>query len=388
MFKKMLALVLVSMVIMGLFVNTAQAVDAPSQWAQEAVDRAIEAELVPEALKADYTKPTTRAEFCALATLLYENIVGEITERKSFTDTDDIDVEKMASLDVVNGVGDDKFDPDAALNREQAATILARLAKAMGMSRAMGKASFSDIDNISQWALDAVGQMQSTGLMEGVGDNTFSPKGAYTREQSIVVMTRLYDAMQLGSVTIIYNVNEGEDAPSDHEIKIAPCSDELNATPFPWQQISFTISETEPTRSGYTFWGWTSDFYPGFDIRAAGDVYYATGSFVADGLIITLSAQWVEEGTPVGKVTVVYDADGGDEAPPSLSVDKTLKGEAEIEITKVIPTKSGFNFLGWVLVYKSYIYEPGEFMTYTSELADLYEDDSITFTAVWEEDPV
>ena len=46
------------------------------------------------------------------------------------------------------------------------------------------------------WAVDAVGQMQATGVMNGVGENTFAPDEDYTREQSIVTIMRLYDIVK------------------------------------------------------------------------------------------------------------------------------------------------------------------------------------------------
>ena len=163
----------------------------PSSWAADSVNKAISADLVPKTIQGRYTLPTTRAEFCALATSLYESYIGTITEQETFTDTWDPNVEKMAALKVVNGVGDNRFAPNDKLTRKQAATMLARLAAAMGVSLEGQAYSFADRDKISSWAQTAVGQMQSSGIMGGVGNNMFSPSGDYTREQSIVTIMRL-----------------------------------------------------------------------------------------------------------------------------------------------------------------------------------------------------
>jgi len=101
-------------------------------------------------------------------------------------------VEKAAFIGVVNGVGDNKFDPDAQLTREQAATMLSRLADAVGKPLPKQAAAFKDNGDISDWALESVGQMQAAGIMNGVGDNIFAPQDPYTREQSIVTILRLY----------------------------------------------------------------------------------------------------------------------------------------------------------------------------------------------------
>jgi hypothetical protein len=170
--------------------------DKPSAWAADFVKRANDLKLVPNELNSKYTQPITRAEYCALAAVLYEKLKGEITERKTFTDTVDVNVQKMGALKVVNGVGNDRFNPDSKLNREQSAVVLANLANALGKPLDKKPASFADKDIISSWALESVGQVQGASVMGGVGNNTFNPGGDYTREQSIITMLRLYDLMQ------------------------------------------------------------------------------------------------------------------------------------------------------------------------------------------------
>jgi len=166
----------------------------PSSWALAQVTAAIELNLVPRSLQLRYTQAITRAEFCELAVAFYENYTGEeITTRATFTDTADINVEKLASLQVVNGVGNNKFDPDSQLTREQAATMLTRLASAVYSPLPNNAATFVDNNAISKWAKDSVGQVQAAGIMEGIGNNTFAPKNPYTREQSILTMLRLWN---------------------------------------------------------------------------------------------------------------------------------------------------------------------------------------------------
>ena len=167
--------------------------EKPSSWAEAEVSAAVDAGLVPDYLRYDFTYPTTRAEFCALAVQVYEGVTGaEITERKKFDDTNSVEVEKMAALGVVNGMGDNEFAPNEPLTREQAATMLSRLAEVLEKPLPSQPSTFADNDSISTWAIDSVGQVQVAGIMGGVGNNTFSPTGAYTREQSIMTMLRLY----------------------------------------------------------------------------------------------------------------------------------------------------------------------------------------------------
>lgn len=168
----------------------------PSAWAAGQIEDAVKLGLVPENLQYNYTTATTRAEFCALAVALYETVTGkEITARASFSDTTDVNVQKMAALGVVAGVGDGKFAPDRKLTREQAGMVLAQLASALGKPLAENTASFADNAKISSWASKAVGQVQGAGIMSGTSNNNFSPKNDYTREQSISTILRMYDLL-------------------------------------------------------------------------------------------------------------------------------------------------------------------------------------------------
>ena len=167
-------------------------VESPSIWAVELVAAAIDAGLVPFNLQSRYNQATTRAEFTALAVVLYEMVAGEEIEgREKFEDTEDVNVEKAAAIGVVEGYGDGIFGPDDKLTREQAAVMLARLADALDFTLPAEAASFVDSDSIASWAITAVGQVQAAGIMEGVGEDTFAPKLPYERQQSIVTVLRL-----------------------------------------------------------------------------------------------------------------------------------------------------------------------------------------------------
>lgn len=165
----------------------------PSDWARAAVDEAAALGFVPVPLRTRYTQTITRAEFCALAVRLYEGLTGqEVAGRSSFTDTDDLNVEKAASLGVIAGMGGGIFAPDAPLNREQAAVILTSLARSLDAPLSPAAPAFADSGAISAWAADAVGQVQQAGIMSGTGGGNFSPKDTYTREQSVVTIMNLY----------------------------------------------------------------------------------------------------------------------------------------------------------------------------------------------------
>lgn len=167
--------------------------DKPSDWAQDEVAAAIAADLVPQSQRSKYTEDITRVEFCALATQIYETVKGEeIAGRSTFVDTDDVNVQKMAFLKVVDGRGENKFDPHSRITRQEAATILARLANAMGYPLPESTTSFNDQSFVADWAEKAVGQVAGAKIMNGTEENVFSPGMNYTRQQSILTILRLY----------------------------------------------------------------------------------------------------------------------------------------------------------------------------------------------------
>ena len=167
-----------------------------SNWAHDGINNAFANGLIPQNLQSQYTQAATRAEFAAFAVALYEAVTGrEITERATFNDTTDINVQKMGGLGIVTGVGGGDFNPSVELTREQAAVMLARLAYAMGQPLSSSAPTLADNNNISSWAVDSVGQIQAAGIMGGVGNNNFAPDGEYTREQSIITMLRLFELL-------------------------------------------------------------------------------------------------------------------------------------------------------------------------------------------------
>ena len=55
--------------------------------------------------------------------------------------------------------------------------------------------SFTDREDIADWALEDVALMSWLGIMKGVGDGRFDPLGEYTQEQCILSLLRLYEGV-------------------------------------------------------------------------------------------------------------------------------------------------------------------------------------------------
>jgi len=167
--------------------------DSPSSWAIESVSRAITDNLVPQELQRNFLYAITRVEFASLVVLLYENATGrEITERMMFNDTVDINAQKVGGLGILTGVGNGNFAPNDTLTREQAAVVLQRLARLMSIDIRSSNVAFTDMRDVSDWAVEAVEYMELSELMRGINEGMFAPQMIYTREQGIMTVRRIY----------------------------------------------------------------------------------------------------------------------------------------------------------------------------------------------------
>ena len=64
-----------------------------------------------------------------------------------------------------------------------------RAAEAVGKNlTAVSDSSFTDADQISEYAQDAVYTLANAGIINGMGDGTFAPKANATRAQASVII--------------------------------------------------------------------------------------------------------------------------------------------------------------------------------------------------------
>ena len=208
--------------------------DDPSEWARAEITEAIALGLVPHELQNRYTVPITRAEFAK--SIIYTCAAHEKMSTSDFAKAhkvngtphfDDLTSETEEysvyayEVGVVKGKSDSRFDPDSPITREEAAVMLYRAYLLCGGSFVNGTGvTFADREEISLWAVIETEAVASAGIMKGVGDGKFSPRGTYTREQCYLTLLRLYSALPDGTEhkEIIttkyfeYSINEKGDA--------------------------------------------------------------------------------------------------------------------------------------------------------------------------------
>ncbi len=130
--------------------------------------------------------------------------------------------------------------------------------------------------------------------------------------------------------SIAYNANGGVGAPTSQ-------SKDYGA--------DITLSNTVPTKAGYTFLGWSTSS------TAATATYQAGGNF-SGNTNTTLYAVW-----KAATYTVSYNANGGTGAPSS----QTKSYGVALTLSTAKPTRNGYTFLGWATssTATTATYQPG-----------------------------
>ena len=85
---------------------------------------------------------------------------------------------------------DGKMNPNDLLTREDMAVLVYRFAQYAGVEFAPSDVKFADFANISSYAAEAVGALNTAGFVNGMGDGTFAPKGNSTRAQVATILYR------------------------------------------------------------------------------------------------------------------------------------------------------------------------------------------------------
>ncbi len=105
-------------------------------------------------------------------------------------------VEWAAENGVVTGYSDKVFAPNDSITREQFAAIMYRYAKNKGYDVSVGEntniLSYTDADQISEYAIAAIQYAVGSGLMTGRTESTINPKDNTTRAEMATILYRFY----------------------------------------------------------------------------------------------------------------------------------------------------------------------------------------------------
>jgi uncharacterized protein YraI len=130
----------------------------------------------------------TRAEFVAMVDGAFQ-VTGQ--GKNSFKDVRSKDwfandVQSALASGFVSGYPDGTFRPQQAVNRQEAASMIAKLLNLNGA----GSLNFSDAGQIDTWARPSIAGLLAKGVMSGYPGNTFAPKKVITRAEAVVMINK------------------------------------------------------------------------------------------------------------------------------------------------------------------------------------------------------
>lgn len=105
-------------------------------------------------------------------------------------------INRLAAVDIVQGRGDERYEPDGRVTRAQMASFLARaFAYATDRSPAADGGEFTDVAGDTHE--EAIDQVAGLGVAGGYRDGTYRPRSDVRRDQMASFLSRLIDATAL-----------------------------------------------------------------------------------------------------------------------------------------------------------------------------------------------
>ncbi|MFX3640027.1 MAG: S-layer homology domain-containing protein [Candidatus Pristimantibacillus sp.] len=139
----------------------------------------------------------SRAEFAAIVARALD--LDATATKSSFSDVEGWAIpyiEAAFKAGIINGMGTDKFEPNAPVTREMAVTILVRALQTQGkLTQGVATVTFTDANTISEWAKQYVALAVAYGLISGNPDGSFDPQGVANREMAAMMGSRLLTAI-------------------------------------------------------------------------------------------------------------------------------------------------------------------------------------------------
>ena len=172
-----------------------------NDWFYDSVKYAYENDLMKGISNTEFAPDSevTRAMF---VTVIYRMENEPQTGKCAFTDVESGSYYESAVAwanenGIVSGISEDCFAPNEPITREQMAAIIYRYAEFKGYDiTTSSNTSYTDNDNISYYAKDAVIWAAEKSVMTGNTDGSFAPKANTTRAQVASVFMRMVENLK------------------------------------------------------------------------------------------------------------------------------------------------------------------------------------------------
>ena len=172
--------------------------DINDHWAKAYIERTNGYNISNGNKNFEPNKAITRGEFAVAIVNGFKLTNGN--KNVSFSDVNDSAfynnaVKIAASNNIIEGVGDNKFEPDRSISRQEAMTIMYRVLKLQGYDKNLPTNPniilnrFPDANKVSPWAAPFVSFNIENKIIQG-RDLDIAPLGNITRAESVVVVER------------------------------------------------------------------------------------------------------------------------------------------------------------------------------------------------------
>lgn len=178
-------------------------------WAREAIEYLYKNKII-SGYEDNTFRPDasiTREEFAAIAVrafgLLKDNAAAGFTDAAS-NEWYYPFIASAAECGMINGKDDGSFGVGETITRQDMCAILARIVEIKGakLGEKYAKLEFADGAEISDYAAAAVAALQQAGVINGTGDNMFTPRGAVSRAMAAKAVYGMLGAVNsLGGTT-------------------------------------------------------------------------------------------------------------------------------------------------------------------------------------------
>ena len=135
----------------------------------------------------------TREQFIKMIVTAFKWETDNVSDVPAF---DDLTIEHWSNSyintaknkKVITGMGNNMFGVGSNISRQDAAVIIYRSAKVKSIILKEKRAEFADNAQISDYAIDAVGALVASDVINGMGNNLFCPEENLTRAQAAKII--------------------------------------------------------------------------------------------------------------------------------------------------------------------------------------------------------
>ncbi|WP_256759572.1 S-layer homology domain-containing protein [Cohnella sp. WQ 127256] len=170
--------------------------DTQGHWAEKTIDIFVRLKLINGYTDGTFrpNSPITRAEFAVILNRVL-NIQGGSNTSVVLRDIVDSwakeDIENLVAAGVIKGYNDGTFKPDNTITREEMVIMLSRIVDLNNVAKDTTKGNFNDLNGA--YAADEIKAAAQAGIVSGKGNGRFDPKNNSTRAEALQIILNVLE---------------------------------------------------------------------------------------------------------------------------------------------------------------------------------------------------